>query len=112
MARRPPVDSTFVMGYYPGESYETGVEGRETAVEDEPSWNGRDYAGVMELVDVRDSKSRGPCGRVGSTPTSGIHRTMLRAPGPVIESLAFLFVLSVNAHGCVDSLNTQGFFMV
>ncbi len=28
----------------------------------------------MELVDVRDSKSRGPLGRVGSTPTSGINK--------------------------------------
>ena len=28
-------------------------------------------ARVAELADARDSKSRGPLGRVGSTPTSG-----------------------------------------
>jgi hypothetical protein len=28
-------------------------------------------AGVVELVDARDSKSRVPCGRVGSIPTAG-----------------------------------------
>mgnify|MGYP006946483076 FL=1 len=30
------------------------------------------YAGVAELADARDSKSRVPLGRVGSTPTTGI----------------------------------------
>ena len=31
--------------------------------------NLEDYAGMVELVDTRDLKSRGPCARVGSTPT-------------------------------------------
>jgi len=31
------------------------------------------YAGVAELADALDSKSGGPCGRVGSTPIAGIH---------------------------------------
>jgi hypothetical protein len=31
----------------------------------------QDCAGVVELVDARDSKSRVPCGRVGSIPTAG-----------------------------------------
>ncbi len=30
-----------------------------------------DIAGVVKLVDALDSKSSGPCARVGSTPTSG-----------------------------------------
>ena len=29
------------------------------------------FAGVVKLVDAEDSKSSGPCARVGSTPTSG-----------------------------------------
>ena len=33
--------------------------------------NDSKYAGVVELADARDSKSRGPKARVGSTPTSG-----------------------------------------
>lgn len=33
----------------------------------------RTQAGVMKLVDVPDSKSGGPCARVGSTPTAGIN---------------------------------------
>ncbi len=47
----------------------------------------------MELVDVRDSKSRGPRGRVGSTPTSGTNRLNMGFDIlPVSESLAFLFL--------------------
>ena len=39
-----------------------------------------------------DSKSRGPCGRVGSTPTSGINEIdWLSNLRPVRNSLAFLF---------------------
>ncbi len=41
---------------------------RETLYNNNPT---REYAGVMELVDVTDSKSVGLIPRVGSSPTTG-----------------------------------------
>ncbi len=35
------------------------------------AYNARINAGVVKLVDALDSKSSGPCARVGSIPTSG-----------------------------------------
>ena len=34
-------------------------------------------AEVAELADARDSKSRGPCGHEGSTPSFGTHSIIL-----------------------------------
>ena len=34
-------------------------------------YNAEEFAGVVELADARDSKSRVPLGRAGSTPATG-----------------------------------------